>query len=228
MQGMLVGDSETPPARLQAYLSKALQAPVSVLNTGHVGYSPEQYDQTFLALADRFRPHFVIISVIANDIPDLDDPASWAEAGSSIAEIAEHCTARGWEFLLVPTPEAFTLLGRRDLSRFPGPLSRVFPYGGPHYVDPLEPMIDELLLVRNDQKRTGTASLNPLFNFHLMEDRHFSPLGSDIWARVVARRLLLVWDGQALNGLPVPEPVVRHARSAHPSIPGDEPRRGSP
>jgi hypothetical protein len=111
------------------------------------------------------------------------------------------------------------------LTRFPGPLSRIFRHGGDRYVDPTESLVDELLRARNDQMRRGIHSENPLFNLHLLGDRHFSPLGADIWARVVARRLLLVWDAKALNEMPAPEPVVRHARSAHPAIPGDEPVR---
>ncbi len=55
-----------------------------------------------------------------------------------------------------------------------------------------------------------------------MGDRHFSPLGSDLWARVVARRMLLSWDRLALSGQSCPEPVLRHAKSAHPAIPPDE------
>jgi hypothetical protein len=76
--------------------------------------------------------------------------------------------------------------------------------------------------LKNDAVRRGAPISDPLSNLHLLGDRHFSPLGSDVWARAVARRLLLVWDRQVLDGLPSPEPVVRHAHSAHPSIPGDE------
>jgi len=137
MQGMLVGDSQTPPARLQAHLSSALEAPVSVLNTGHIGYSPEQYDQTLRAFGDRFRPHFVVISIVNNDFGDLDDPASWAEGEYWIDRIAQLCNNRRWEFLLVPSPEEFSLLDLRDLSQFQGPLTRIFKRGGSHYVDPL-------------------------------------------------------------------------------------------
>jgi hypothetical protein len=222
MQGMLVGDSETPPARLHAHLARALRAPVSVLNTGHVGYSPEQYDETLRVLGDRFRPHFVVLSIIANDIARLDDPASWAEAEYWIDQIDERCRMRGWQLLLVPSPEAMSLLGRRDFSRFAAPVSRIFKHAGGRYVDPAESLIDGLLRARNDGFHKGTRSDNPLFNLHLLGDRHFSPLGADIWARVVARRLLLVWDGLALNDVPAPEPVVRHAHSAHPPIPSDD------
>jgi hypothetical protein len=222
MQGMLVGDLETPPARLQSHLRSALQAPVSVLNTGHVGYSPEQYYQTLREFGERFQPHYVVLSIIANDIDNLDDPASWAEAEVSIDRISELCRHRGWGLLVIPSPEAMSLLGPRDFSRFPGPVSRILKHGGDRYIDPLESLVDTLLRRRNDELRRGTHSDNPLFNMHLMGDRHFSPLGSDVWARVVARRILLVWDGQVLNDMPAPEPVVRHARSAHPAIPGDE------
>ena len=37
------------------------------MNTGVLGYSPEQYYYSLIAFADRFRPHFVIVSVFVND-----------------------------------------------------------------------------------------------------------------------------------------------------------------
>jgi hypothetical protein len=221
MQGALVGDSETPPARLQAHLAAALAAPVAVLNTGHIGYSPDQYDQTLRAFGDRFHPHYVVVSITDNDFGSLNDPAGWAEGEYWIDRITELCLHRSWETLLVPAPEASAPLGRRDLSRFQGPVSRIFKRGGSNYVDPLESFTDALLRLKNDQSRRGAPASDPLYNLHLMGDRHFSPLGADLWARVVARRLLLVWDRQVLGGIPGPEPVVRHARSSHPSIPGD-------
>ena len=79
MQGSLVGDNDTPPAKLEAHLHRALGTPVSVLNTGHIGYSPEQYEQTLSAFGDRFEPHFVIISICHNDFGDMNNPANWAE-----------------------------------------------------------------------------------------------------------------------------------------------------
>ena len=75
MQGALVGNTDTPPAKLEYYLTQALKAHVCVLNTGHIGYSIEQYDQTLRALGDRFGPDFVVVSVSENDIGDLKDPA---------------------------------------------------------------------------------------------------------------------------------------------------------
>ncbi len=67
MQGMFIGDNETPPECLRRDLEKQLKTKVSILNTGHLGYSPEQYYYTLLAFADRFRPHFVVVSVCLND-----------------------------------------------------------------------------------------------------------------------------------------------------------------
>lgn len=77
------------------------------------------------------------------------------------------------------------------------------------------------MVLRNDELRSGKPTAHPFYNLHLLDDRHYSPLGSDLWARVVARRLLLAWDRKILGGRPGPEPVVRHAHSTHPSIPGD-------
>jgi hypothetical protein len=219
MQGALVGDTETPPARLQARLASALGAPVSVLNTGHIGYSPEQYYHTLRAFGDRFRPQYVIISITNNDFGDLS-LENWAEGGYWLEQIVDLCNFRGWSFLLVPAPEELTLLGPRALGRFQGRLDQIFKRGGMHYVDPLEPFTDEVIRLKNARRRRGDPDVfNPLYNLHLLGDRHFSPIGSDLWARVVARRLLLAWDTQVLIGLPAPEPVTRHARSETPDDP---------
>ena len=43
MQGLFVGDHETPTECLKRDLKSRLGAPVEILNTGHLGYSPEQY-----------------------------------------------------------------------------------------------------------------------------------------------------------------------------------------
>jgi hypothetical protein len=222
MQGALVGDLETPPAKLECHLAGALGARVCVLNTGHIGYSPEQYEQTLRALGDRFRPHWVVISISSNDFGNPDDPASWTEGQYWIDRIADLCSQRGWGYLLVPAADKLTVMGPRNLERFQAQVCRIFGRGGGNYVDPIESFTDMHLRARNDGLRRGTTTADPLFNVHLLGDRHFSPLGSDVWARVVARRILLVWDGQVLNDLPAPEPVTRHARSAHPAIPGDE------
>ena len=224
MQGALVGDTEAPPARLQFQLSRALAAPVSVLNTGHMGYSVEQYDQTLRAFGDRFKPHYVVISICGNDFGDRSDPANWDEGKYWLDRIADLCNQRHWEFLLVPGPGQSTLIGPRNLHDYQAPVNRIFGRGGTRYVDPVEAFTDALLRVKNDGIRTGNVNPDPFYNTRFLGDQHYSALGSDLWARVVARRLLLAWDSQVLNGLPAPEPVLRHARSAHPPIPDDEPQ----
>jgi lysophospholipase L1-like esterase len=213
MQGMLVGDDETPPARLQDRLAASLAAPVCVLNAGTIGYSPEQYFYTLDALGDRFCPHFVIVSICDNDFGGRNLPEAWSEGEYWLDQIAERCNQRGWRILLVPAPIEPTLLGKRDLSVFQGPVSRIFKRSGKEYVDPLESFTDALLAIKNDAARQGTATTsNPLYNVHLLNDRHFSPRGCDVWANVVARRLLLVWDSVALAGNSIPAPVAQHAK----------------
>ena len=91
-------------------------AKVSVLNTGHIGYSLEQYDQTLRALGDRFRPHYVVISVCQNDFGDLNDPASWSEGEYWLDQIVELCRHREWQFLFVPLADEFAILGPRNLE----------------------------------------------------------------------------------------------------------------
>ncbi len=222
MQGTLVGDADTPPARLQAHLTNALAAPVSVLNTGHVGYSPEQYEATLRAFADRFRPQFVVVSFADNDFGELSGKPDWVEAEYWIERITDFCMHRGLDFLCVPAPTPHWLLGRREPHLYQAPIARIVKRGGRNFVDPTESFTDALLCAGNEQIRIRSPEVNPLFNLHLMGDRHFSPAGADLWARVVARRMLLSWDRSALHGQSCPDPVVRHAKSAHPMIPSDE------
>jgi lysophospholipase L1-like esterase len=223
MQGALIGDDETPPARLQHHLAAALDAPVSVLNTGHLGYSPEQYYHTLRAFGDRFRPQYVIISICDNDFGDMQSRANWDETEHWLDQITAFCDRRRWHYLLVPIPEEMALLGRRNLSLYPGQVSRVFKRGGGSYIDPLEAFTEAQIRLRNTANRQGAAVLSPLYNGHLMGDRHFSPLGADLWARVVARHLLVNWDRNILNGSPGPEPAIAHAHKDHPPLPRIEP-----
>ncbi len=220
MQGALVGDSETPPARLQEHLARLLDAQVSVLNTGHIGYSPEQYEQTLRAFGDRFRPHYVVLGITANDFNGAD---GWAEGEYRIDRIRELCQQRHWEILLVPAPVEPALLGFRDPTSFQAQVARIFKRGGRSYVDPMEAFTDELIRRRIDIIRRAVFIHDPLYNLHLMDDQHFSPIGADLWARVVARRLLLAWDLLAVDGMPVPAPVTRHAQSPRPVLPAIAP-----
>ncbi len=73
MQGLFVADTETPVECLKRDLKKRLKAPVEILNTGHLGYSPEQYYYTLLEYAARFPPQFIIVSFFANDFGDVQE-----------------------------------------------------------------------------------------------------------------------------------------------------------
>ena len=67
MQGLFVGDDQTPTECLKRDLRKRLAGSVEILNTGHLGYSPEQYYYSLVEYAERFRPQFVVVSIFAND-----------------------------------------------------------------------------------------------------------------------------------------------------------------
>ena len=71
MQGLFVGDDQTPPECLKRNLSRSLKVDTEILNTGHLGYSPEQEFYTLVEYADRFHPQFVVLSLFANDFGDL-------------------------------------------------------------------------------------------------------------------------------------------------------------
>ena len=78
-----MGDDQTPSECLKRHLSRDLKARVEVLNTGHLGYSPEQEYYTLREYADRFRPRFVVLNLFANDFGDLfevfDGKGDWEE-----------------------------------------------------------------------------------------------------------------------------------------------------
>ena len=104
MQGMFIGDDDTPPECLRRYLQRELKQRVSVLNTGVMGYSPEQYYYTLKAFADRFRPHFVVVSVFANDGGSEVEAATqgagdWYEATYWLAQIVQYCRERAMALL---------------------------------------------------------------------------------------------------------------------------------
>jgi GDSL-like Lipase/Acylhydrolase family len=216
MQGTLIGDLETPPARLEARLEAALHAPVCVLNTGVVGYSLEQEYATLLEYGDRFKPHFVIISICSNDFGDMKNKANWDEGEYWLDEITQYCRTRQLLYFVVPFPNQDELLGRRDYSIFPGQVSRILKGAGMNYVDPIEEFTNEQIRLRIETEVAGRKfSTSPLYNGHLQGDRHFSALGSDLWARVVAERLLLAWSARSLVRLKVPEPIKKYTSEAH-------------
>jgi hypothetical protein len=193
MQGLLVADDQTPPIRLEARLRGELGVPVSVLNTGHLGYSPEQYYHTLVAYFDRFRPQFVVVGLCANDFGDMRVARNWAESEYWLDLITQFCRIKGVDFLVVPLPIEEAMLGARNDGSYPAKVLAIFHGSGLNYLYPIEEFATEQLELKAAALREGrTAPYSPLFN-RRYNDHHLSPLGCDLWARIVARRLRLIW-----------------------------------
>ena len=130
MQGMFIGDDETPPECLRHELESHLKIKVSILNTGHLGYSPEQYYYSLVEFGDRFRPHFVVVCVFGNDFAgDIDDvlthgQGDWDEAKYWLDKTIALSRARGWTYLIVPIPYAPYCWPVAKLGTIPGHFRR--------------------------------------------------------------------------------------------------------
>ena len=129
MQGLFLGENQTPPECLKRELEARLDKTVSVLNTGVLGYSPEQYYYSLVAFADAFQPHFVVVSLFANDFGEASAVAQgrgdWDEGKYWIDRILSLSQSRGWICLLVPVPTPERTLGRRKSGHYPGMISNI-------------------------------------------------------------------------------------------------------
>ena len=72
IQGVLVGDDQTPPACLERELARKTGLRASVLNAGVLGYSTEQYYFTLERFGERMAPQFVIVGLCGNDFGELE------------------------------------------------------------------------------------------------------------------------------------------------------------
>ncbi len=205
MEGMFNDDEHTPPLDLQRTLAAMWGRSVSILNTGHIGYAPEQYYRTLEAYGDRFRPQFIVVSVCPNDFGDGDTVMTgggddWDEAAYWLGEIFRWCRARQVTGLLVIVPVDRQILGSRKEGRYFGRISDLFPGSGASYLYPIEAFLDEhLKLVRAGDAVGARPGKSLLFNGHI-DDNHFSPRGSALWAELVARRLDLILDPKLTRG----------------------------
>ena len=143
MQGLFVGDQETPTECLKRELQSRLHAPVEVLNTGHLGYSPEQYYYTLVEYGRRFPPQFVVVSIFANDFGGdveefFDGKGDWEEGSYWVLRIREFCLARNAHFLVVPAPWVNQIEGPQLAGNYPGLLSNVLEATGLEYLDPID------------------------------------------------------------------------------------------
>jgi hypothetical protein len=204
MQGLFVGDHETPSVCLGRFLCDRFKTTVDVLNTGHLGYSPEQEYFTLLEYADRFRPGFVILSLFANDFGDLfevlEGRGDWEENRYWIGRIDAFCKERGIPCLAVPAPWVNQIDGPRLAGHYPGGVSNILETGGMSYFDPMEAFCEETDRLALEAASAGRPTTpNPLFNGHLA-DGHFSALGCRLWGESVGRRLALILERRRVGG----------------------------
>jgi len=198
MQGLFVGDDDTPSENLKRYLKDRLRTTVEVLNTGHLGYSPEQEYYTLVEYARKFPPQFVILSLFANDAGDLfevlEGRADWEENRHWIGRIDAFCQAEGIPCLVVPAPWVNQIDGPRRAGYYPGAISNILEGLGVIYFDPFEEFAVETDRLAIQAIAEGKPTLpNPLFNGNLA-DGHFSALGCRLWGDSVGRRLALILE----------------------------------
>ncbi|GIW88471.1 MAG: hypothetical protein KatS3mg108_2795 [Isosphaeraceae bacterium] len=223
MQGMFNDDLHTPPLELERTLASQTGLTTSILNTGHIGYAPEQYFRTLEEYGPRFNPHFVVTSVCPNDLgdenqvleghpDDLDEAAYWLDA------IAAWCRGRNVTFLVVIVPIDRQVLGIRRPGRYPDPIVDRLTAIAAHCLDPFESFLDEHLRLRRLHNLPGGSS--PLYNAAI-HDNHFSPVGSRLWAETVARRLIPLLPADTLNPpqRTDPAPSATEPSSHHPAPP---------
>jgi hypothetical protein len=203
MQGLLVGDADAPPNVLIHSLEDRMKRSVSVLNTGCLGYSFEQYYYTLKYYFDRFDPDFVVVGFFANDCGGVYDLierglGDFAETSYWISEIEQYCrTRRDTPCLFVASPAEEQLGARRRQGNYPGRIADLLGQSGMYFLDPTDAFINENLRVTAElASRDERPTTSPLFNGKY-GDGHFSPLGSRVWARVVAERIDRLWNARS-------------------------------
>jgi hypothetical protein len=214
MQGLFVEDNQTPTECLKRDLQARLKGSVEILNTGHLGYSPEQYYYSFVAYIEQFPAHFVVISIFANDFgSDLDavlqGSGDWKEGCYWLGRIRAACAARDLICLFVPAPWVNQLEGQQLAGFYPGLISNSLEATGTEYLDPIAAFADAHLAASIAEHRDGKPhTACSLFNGRI-GDCHFSPQGAEVWAAAVGRRLALMIQRQQL--------AIERRRSFQPS-----------
>ena len=213
-------------------------APVEILNTGHLGYSPEQYYYSLIEYAKRFPPQFVVVSLFANDFGDLQEVlegrGDWA-GGELLAgpDPATICYRRAISSASSFRPPGSTRSkGRKwpGITRARSPTSWKRPGPAISTRSPSSPTPSSRSSTR--PKRLGLASPgSPLFNGRI-GDGHFSARGCEIWAAAVGRRLALLIEKRDLASAPASgvasrPPTRRCGSNPKSQLPADR-RRYSP
>jgi hypothetical protein len=200
-QGMLVGDDETPVACLERELAQRLATRVALLNTGHIGYSPEQYFFTLLEYAERFRPHFVLLTLCMNDFGGMTLTEEGLEEGRYwIGKIEQYCRERSIACYIASFPHEAQVTGPRQEKSLPGEFSEPCGFSGLVYCNPVEEIADEhLRLAIALASRGQTITGSPLYNSRF-GDNHFSAQGAAVWARAVGQRVALLVERDNISG----------------------------
>ena len=199
MQGMFIGDAVAPPFLLQEALAEGWGCSVSVLNTGHVGYSPEQYYYSYREYVDRFQPHILVLSVCHNDFGDDGDVIGgkgnlYDEAGYWINRILEDCRGKNLAFLLVPVPHRENVVFFRSNGHYPGHILEYVPLSPKSMMLLTDDFINENLRLWNAREaKQPEPDGYELYNTAI-GDGHFSAAGSRVWARGVATRVSRLID----------------------------------
>jgi hypothetical protein len=211
MQGMFLAEADTAPRQLEARLHTLTGRTVCVLNTGHLGYSPEEYYYTALEYAPKFRPDLVLISVCFNDTMrapgsehDLLNAKDWL---NKTFHVTRHDVVPPPLVLLVLAPLHRNLEQTRNALNYPSGFMDMVNFRGARTLDPTEAFINEDLRLRGPR---GMGPL-PLFNIHLQDD-HFSARGCAVWAEEAARRILLILDSPTGGSQNSSSPVRGPAR----------------
>ncbi len=198
MQGMFVDDEHAPPECLRRYLEAHYHVKTSVLNTGCLGYSPEQYHASLLEFADRFHPQFIVESVCSNDFGDgfevVQGKGEWDEAKYWMDLTAEYCRTHQIPLLVVPVPFEPSMFGRRKAGFYPGQITNVLDISSISFLDPCDDFINAHLELVTAGEKIGKRPYGcPLFNDPI-NDGHFSPVGAEVWAESVGKRIVLMLD----------------------------------
>jgi GDSL-like Lipase/Acylhydrolase family len=196
MQGLFVDEEHTPPECLRRELEARLKTRVSIVNAGVLGYSPEQYYYSLVAFADRFQPHFVVVSLFANDFGEASKVwtggGDWVEGKYWLDRIFSHIQARGWTCLFVPVPAGGRVLGNRKSGFYPGEISNVLRTSAVMFLNPSDAFVNAHLDTLTNAEELGERFSGSLLYNERIRDGHFSALGAQVWAEAVGRRLALL------------------------------------
>ena len=208
MQGMFVGDEDTPPLCLERYLRSAWKVPVTIVNTGHIGYSPEQYYYSLREYGERVKPQFVVVSVCPNDFGDglavlRGEGDGFDEAEFWLGEIQQWCHSRVIPPACWSSSPLISRSSECDWTRSTRAGSATSPTRPGGLLRPAQRVhrrIHEVMAGRphGAGRRCRDASL---YNYADRRRPLLAP-GAALWAEIVGRRLALLVDLHPTGGWP--------------------------